>query len=283
MARADRRSAKRAKQTPGIRASGAASSIEQTLFFSRIRKRAKWVFVFLALSFALGFVVFGVGSSGGTGIGDILRGRSSGTGGPSVDSAQEKVDAHPRDATALRELATALENDGRSDEAVPILERYSRVRPKDDSALGELATLYVARAGRLRAQAQQAQLNAQLAAPGTDLLPASTTPLGRALGDLPVSNALSSRAQSELSDRLTKMNAAYRQAEQVYERVVVLRPEDAAAQLQLGDAALNASDTTVALTAYKRFLELAPDDPQAPLVKQQIKRVEASLQASSGG
>jgi tetratricopeptide (TPR) repeat protein len=284
MARADRRSAQRAKQTPGIRASGAASSIEQTLFFSRIRKRAKWVFVFLALSFAIGFVVFGVGTSGGGGIGDILQGRSSSPGGgPSVESAQKKVAAHPKDATALRELATALENEGRSDEALPILERYTRVQPKDDAALSELAGLYLTRAGRLRNEAQQAQLNAQLAAPGTDLLPPTTTPLGRELGDLAVSNALLSQAQRELNDKLTTMEQAYRQAQQVYERIVVLRPDDAAAQLDLGNAAVSAGDTTVALAAYRRYLELAPDDPQAPLVRQQIKRVQASLNPSSGG
>lgn len=280
MARADRRSAKRAKQTPGIRASGGASAVEQTLFFSRIRKRAKWVFVFLALSFALGFVVFGVGA-GGTGIGDILRGRSSGSSGPSVADATKKVNAHPRDPAALRELATALENDGRSEEAVPILVRYTRVRPKDDAALSELATLYLARAGRLRAEAQQAQIRAQAAAPDTAFLPPATTPLGQALGSLAITNAVASQSQTDFADKVNQMQAAYKQTEQVYQRIVVLRPEDAAAQLQLGDAALNAGDTTVGLDAYKRFLQLAPDDPQAPLVKQQIKQVEQSLKSSS--
>lgn len=200
-----------------------------------------------------------------------------------MESAQKKVAAHPKDATALRELATALENEGRSDEALPIIERYTRVRPKDDAALSELAGLYLTRAGRLRNEAQQAQLNAQLAAPGTDLLPPATTPLGRELGDLAVSNALLSQAQKELNDKLTTMEQAYRQAQQAYERIVVLRPDDAAAQLDLGNAAVSAGDTTVALAAYRRYLELAPDDPQAPLVRQQIKRVQASLNPSSGG
>src|SRR5207253_3560043 len=51
--------------------------VEQTLFFQRIRRQAKWVFVFLALVFAASFVVFGVGS-GSTGIGDLLRGNFGG-------------------------------------------------------------------------------------------------------------------------------------------------------------------------------------------------------------
>jgi len=284
MARADRRSAQRASRAAanrgGIRASGQATAVEQTLFFTKIRKRAKWVFVFLALAFAVGFVVFGVGTSGGGGIGDILQGRSSSPSGPSVDDAQKKVDANPRDPAALRELATALQNDARSDDAIPILERYSRLKPQDADALNELATLYQARAARLRGQAQLAQLRVQLAAPERDILPASTTPLGKALGTMPISNAVSTAAQQQFNQKLTQMQGAYRQAEQVYERIVVLQPENAAAQRELGYAAVYASDNATATTAFKRFLELAPDDPEAPLIKQQLKQLEASSTAS---
>ena len=46
-------------------------SWEDQLFFARLRRHAKWVFVFLALVFALSFVLFGVGS-GSTGMGDSL-------------------------------------------------------------------------------------------------------------------------------------------------------------------------------------------------------------------
>jgi tetratricopeptide (TPR) repeat protein len=277
MARADRRSAQRAKQTPGIRASGAATAVEQTLFFTRIRRRAKWVFVFLAASFAIGFVVFGVGTSGGGGIGDILQGRSAGTGGPSVKDARKKVDARPSDPAALRELVTALQNEGRADEALPIMERYTQVRPRDADALAELATLYALRAGRLRAEAQNAELRAQLSTPGTDILPPASSPLGQALGNLPITNAVASKHQKELTDKIEKMQEAFRDAQQVYERIVVLKPEDAGAQRELGYAALNAGDNTTALAAFKHFLALAPDDPEAPLVKQQVKQIEASV------
>ena len=33
------------------------------MFFPRLRRQAKWMFVFLALVFGVGFVIFGVGSS----------------------------------------------------------------------------------------------------------------------------------------------------------------------------------------------------------------------------
>jgi Flp pilus assembly protein TadD len=234
----------------------------------------------LAVVFALSFVVFGVGA-GGTGIGDILRGRSSSSSSASVDDLQKKVAANPRDAAALRALATALQNDNRADQAVPVLERYSRLKPKDADGLNELATLYQARAARLRGEAQLAQLRLQAAAPETEILPPSTTPLGKALGNLPITNAVSGAASAEFNDKLTKMQSAYRQAQSVYERIVVLKPDDPAAQRELGYAALYAGDNSTAITAFKRFLELAPDDPEAPLIKQQLKQIQQSATASS--
>ena len=107
----------------------------------------------LAIVFALSFVVFGVGA-GGTGIGDVFRGSSSSS-GPSVKDAQKKVAENPKSAAALLALSTALQNAGRSDEAVPVLERYSRLKPKDTDVLNELATLYQAKAARLRGEAQK--------------------------------------------------------------------------------------------------------------------------------
>ena len=199
-----------------------------------------------------------------------------------MEDAQKKVDENPRDPTALRELATALQTEGRSDEAIPVLERYAQIRPKDESALRELANLHSSEGARLRGEAQQAQAVAQLVNPETNILPPSSTPLGRALADRPISNAVSTQAQTELSEKIQQMQAAYRQALDTYERIAVLRPEDAPLQLSLADAALNAGDSSVALAAYKRFLELAPDANEAPLVKEQIKRLEGSTSSSSG-
>jgi tetratricopeptide (TPR) repeat protein len=240
------------------------------------------VFVFLALSFALGFVLFNVGGeNAGGGIAELFRGRATSS-GPSVESAQEKVDENPRDPAALRELATALQAEGDLDKALPVLERYSRLMPKDENALQELAGLYSARAGRIRNEAQLAQARAQLATPDALVLPPPTTPLGQALADRPISNAVSAAAQAELTEKIEQMQAAFRRAQQTYQRLAVLQPDNAQIQLQLADAAVNAGDNTVALAAYKRFLELAPDDPQAPLVEEQVKRLEGPASAPSG-
>ena len=51
---------------------------EEQLFFGRLRVHAKWLFVFLALVFSLGFIFLGIGS-GSTGISQIVENFFSGT------------------------------------------------------------------------------------------------------------------------------------------------------------------------------------------------------------
>ena len=48
-------------------------------------------------------------------------------------------------------------------------------------------------------------------------------------------------------------------------------------------AAQQASDPTTALTTYKKFLKLFPDDPSAPYAKQQIKTLNSQVGSSSSG
>ena len=67
------------------------------MFFPRLRKQAKWVFLFLAVAFGLGFVGFGVGA-GGVGVADTFRGLAGDDGIPSVSDAQAKVAENPKDA-----------------------------------------------------------------------------------------------------------------------------------------------------------------------------------------
>src|SRR5207302_1557766 len=121
------------------------AAVEAEMFFPKLRRQAKWMFVFLALVFGVGFVVFGVGSGGGAGIGDILNGGSSSS-GPSESHARDKIAKNPADAAAWRELATALTNQNKTDEAIPALERYVQLRPHDSDALKELAGYYEGRA-----------------------------------------------------------------------------------------------------------------------------------------
>src|SRR6476659_3731346 len=86
---------------------------EDTLFFNRLRKRAKWVFIFLAVVFAGGFVLFGVGSSNVSGLSDIFNGIGGGSSGqPSVSKALKETQKDPKNAQAWHNLATAYDTNG---------------------------------------------------------------------------------------------------------------------------------------------------------------------------
>lgn len=241
------------------------------------------MFVFLAAVFAVGFVIFGVGSSVPGGVADVLRG--GGTGGPSVSDARKNAEKRPDDPAAQREYARALQQDGQTDAAIAPLERYTRLRPADVDALRELAGLYLAKAGQLRDRAAAAQADTQAANPGSDFLPPPSSPLGQALARRPVADALAGRTNERFNRAYTAMQAAFADAKRAYGRIAARQPEDPTVQIQLADAALNSGDTATALAAYKRFLKLAPEDPSASLVREQVKQLQgaAAGQPAPGG
>src|SRR3954453_20847402 len=85
------------RQKPDPPKRKAAPTWEDQLFFSRLRRHAKVVYVLLAIVFAGGFVILGVGS-GSTGVGDLLQGKFFGGGRTTSPSSHinTKQNATPR-------------------------------------------------------------------------------------------------------------------------------------------------------------------------------------------
>jgi cytochrome c-type biogenesis protein CcmH/NrfG len=258
---------------------------EEQLFFQRLRVHAKWAFVLLALVFGLGFVFLGIGS-GSNGISDALQnafnfGKTSG--GASISSLERKTEKHPLDAKAWRDLATAYETKQRTGDAIRALSQYTGLRPKDTGALAELASEY----GRQANQSAQAYQDVQTqmlsqVPPAALFAPPASTPFGKAFSDPnalqdPISTTLQQQLQTKQQTALSDYQTAQRNAQQTYQRIVRLTPNDANAQLQLAQAAQAASDPKVALTAYEKFLRLAPQDPLAPQIRQQVKQLKQQL------
>lgn len=251
------------------------------MFFPRLRKQAKWMFVLLALAFAVGFVVFNVGSGGGgTGIGDLLLNESGGADQVSAKEARERIAKNPNDVQAYRDLATALETEGNTDGAIGALEQYTGQRPKDVDAKRELAGLYLSRADRLRDQANAAQAEASIALAGAAFAPPSDSQLGQALGQDPITESVQSRVNERLNDVYSRLQTEYKLALSVYADIARLRPRDPTVQLELAQAAEAANDTDSALAAYERFLKLAPEDPSAPAIKQRIEQLRSPAMAA---
>jgi tetratricopeptide (TPR) repeat protein len=257
-------------------------SWEDQLFFARLRGHAKWVFVFLAFVFALSFVVFGVGS-GSTGITDAMQSlftRSSG--GTSLSSLQNKAKKDPQSAAAWRALATKLEADQKIDRAATALEKYTKLKPKDESAIQELAGLYIRRASDYYNVYALARYQQDLVSPTSPFRPSSTSSIGKALGNTnPILDDQNTQISSKVNAALTKLEAFNAKSEDAYKSLVKLAPNNATYQLQLGQVADNLGDKKSAIAAYQAFLKLAPNDTLAPRAKAALKQLQSAPSATT--
>ena len=259
---------------------------EDQLFFSRLRVHAKWMFVVLAIVFAFGFVLFGIGS-GSTGIGDALQNffqGFGGSGGSSISSLQKKAQEHPKSAAAWQNLANAYEQKDEDDNAIAALTTYTTLRPKDQNALSQLAGLYLQRASDWETVYEDQATQAQALVPGSPFQPKSTSALGKAFSSLtnPISSALQTTAQTRTDDAYGQVISYLTDRLDTYKKLAKLAPKDANTQYELGQAAQDAGNTKVAIAAYTAFLKLAPDDPLAGTARKALKQLK-STSATTGG
>lgn len=250
-----------------------APSVEDTMFFPRLRRHAKWMFVFLALVFGLGFVLFGVGA-GGTGIGDIFRDAGTSS-GQSVSDAREDTAERPNDPQAWRNLATALQTEGDTAGAIDALGRAIDLRPKAADAYRELAGLHLTRASEYQRELQEAQLEAAYRAPGLSFPSLSTKSGTETLKD-PLAQAVGSGVTNEMGLLYQQAAGEAAKAVEAYTNLARIRPNDPNVQLELAQAAEQTGDTVTAIAAYERFLSLAPEDPNASVVRDQLKQLRRS-------
>jgi tetratricopeptide (TPR) repeat protein len=259
-------------------------SYEDTLFFNRLRRRAKWVFVLLAVAFFIGFVAFGVGA-GGTGIGDAIQDFfGAGSSAPSAEEAQEKVDENPNDPDALLELATALQSESRNLEAAEALERYVELRPDDVDVLGRLAGAYQTEAFKAERRADelfQRAFGESSLSTFIFTFPASSGFLG-AVGEDPVATAISGDAGVEAQDAQEEARLLFEKQVPVYEKLTTLQPNEPTHWLGLGASAVAAGEDAKAIDALETFLERFPEHPAVPDIENQLEALRADDDVLTG-
>jgi tetratricopeptide (TPR) repeat protein len=264
----------------------AEKSLEDELFFNRLRGHAKWVFVLLAVVFGASFVFLGVGS-GSAGLGDIFGNVFGGSSGPSIEKLQKRLAESPSNKVALTDLAQALERDGRTDESIAAYRTYLVTRPKDVEILNNLALVYQTRAAVAANDANLALRAASLAAPAAQFRPGGGA-LGQALGSFidPLAQAASTDAESRYREAAARYQAANQEALSVYKRLSAFAPNDSSALLRYAQAAEGAQDFKTAAAVYATFVKRYPADPLAAdarkkitQLKQQIAQQQSSLQA----
>jgi len=263
---------------------------EDQLFFARLRRHTKWMFVLLALVFAVGFVAFGVGSgsTGVGGIGDIFNsvfGKTSGTDARIKDD-QKKLAANPGDVQAAIDLSTLYQQKQQNSKALAALNEAAKAKPKDLDLLNAIAGIYrnEASTARNEAAAAQNELSSRtVTPPGLDL----NSSLGQALGSDPLTQMLRTKA----TETFSKLTTAYSKTENAYKRVADVSRGTSAepnAQLALAGVAVEAvqitgqqSDILVAVNAYKRYLKLEPKGVSANQARQTLAQLQSFLPKSN--
>jgi tetratricopeptide (TPR) repeat protein len=241
------------------------------MFFPKLRRRAKWVFLFLAIAFAGSFVFFGVGA-GGSGIGDYisdLLNRPVATDTPSLDDAQKAVAERPNDPEAQLDLARAAQTEGNIELAIAAFEEYRTMRPEDTDALRTLAALY----GTQVAEAQQrAAIASNRAAEAS--LPNTLAPDDSPFLQELTTNAVTASLSAQLEARASAANAEVQSLSLaqlgVFSELTELVQDDPLIFLQYASAAENAQDYESAISAYESYLELQPNSPNAEQIQERI-------------
>jgi tetratricopeptide (TPR) repeat protein len=241
------------------------------MFFPKLRRRAKWVFLFLAIAFAGSFVFFGVGA-GGSGIGDYLSdlfNRQPSTGAPSLGDAQEAVADNPNDPEAQLDLAQAAQAEGDIPQSVAAYEKYRTMRPQDTDAMRALSALYGRQISEAQQRAQVASIQAAEANLPNTLAPEDSDLLQEITG-----NRLTEAVGAEAEARASAANAEVQRLSVlqlgVFEELTLLVDDDPLLWLQFAGAAETSQDYESAVTAYEKYLDLQPNSPQAEQIQQRI-------------
>jgi tetratricopeptide (TPR) repeat protein len=255
------------------------------MFFPRLRRRAKWVFLFLAICFALAFVVAGVGTGLGSGFGDYLAdlfNANPAADAPSADRARERLKENPKDAAANLELANALQAEGKTAEAITALERYTTQKPSDTDALQQLAGLYLVQAGDAERRAQAAQIEGARAYFGNELQPPDSK-IAKELGTDPITSFAQQQATQAYTTAFSEAQAAYGKEAEVWERLTKLDPDEATFHYELGRSGQQAGDTALAIEGFERYLELTPDAADAAQIRALVKELKKQQSAGAIG
>jgi cytochrome c-type biogenesis protein CcmH/NrfG len=257
------------------------------MMHERLRKSAKWVYLFLAIVFAVSFVVAGVGT-GGPALSDLIQQNNGGdqqnsatTTPNSVKEAQQATKDRPQDPKAWLALADAQRSAGNTVEAAKAADTAVKLAPADASVNQTVAEIYAARAAEDQQKANVIFQRYQELSSASDIpsyvTPGSTNaldPFSKAAKN--VSNAKLDVLLKQAEPFQTAAAAAFKKSADALTVVTKANPEDAAAWFQLGGVASSAGDTALAIKAYDQFLKLAPGDPIADQVRTQLLQLDPS-------
>jgi tetratricopeptide (TPR) repeat protein len=241
-----------------------------------MRRQTKWVFAFLAVVFAGSFVFLGVGS-GGSALTDFLNGNIhlfGSSSGPSVKSLEHKVAKDPTNAAVRLQLAQLLSKNNQFDQSIAQYNAYLKLKPRDESAMNELGTVYGNKVTALQNEIQSPPTPPLSMVDSITPAPSNTV-LGTALATLvPQAMSASALQQGESAQIQKQLDKVIQQHVGVYKRIAALTPKDSTAFLGAAEAAGKDGDTALQISLYKQFLTKFPSDPLVPDIKKQITKLQ---------
>jgi cytochrome c-type biogenesis protein CcmH/NrfG len=258
----------------------------------RLRKNGKWVFLALAIVFGITFVFAGVGTSGPSLL-DLIGQNSDSSptetvqkSSDAVQKAEAAANASPQDPQLWIKLAQAQIANDQLDKVPAAAQQAAELAPKDAAVQAEIADVYLALAAAALQKAQNLYTSAQGGGlvDGRSAVPQQVIP-GQSSGATPFQTAQESIASAKLSEVSAKVSPLQTEANDAYAAAVAaqtivteIEPADPAAWFRLAQISTAANDTQGAITAYEKFVKLAPEDPLTKQVKEEIKRLKESLQ-----
>ena len=173
-------------------------------------------------------------------------------------------------ADAWRDLATALQQDGRSEEAIAAARALRRPRAEGcRGARDPRKPLPRPRRRPPRRSCAWRRRGRRAGQPRSVLRTSVGSPRsGRHSGPNPVTDVLSGESNARVNDLYTRTTQAYQEAKlKVRNSLPTSSRKTRASRSSSRKAAENAGDYPSAIAAYKKFLTLAPDDPSAAAVE----------------
>ena len=179
----------------------------------------------------------------------------------------------PRGGTSRDEARAGPEDRPRHS---PHSSTTSGLKPKDQTALDELASLYTRRASDYNTIWSNVLGQLQIIEPGGLFLPKATSPFGKAFANQdPITALVVARLNTQASAASQKLGLLSAKAESAYQRLVKVAPGNATYQFQYAEIAQSLGQKATAITAYKAFLKLAPNDALAPRARQELKALRS--------
>jgi tetratricopeptide (TPR) repeat protein len=240
----------------------------QNLFFTKLRRRQKWVFLTLAIVFAATFAGVGVGSGNGGGLDQLYSGLFGG-GSNAVSKAQAEIRTNP--AKGYRDLANAYVAKNDIPSAISALQTYTQVNRTDAGLWTQLGGLEQQQGTTYAQQYQAALQAAQLADPGASFTPSG--PLATQLGKNPVNDYYGQQGSSQTSLYYQQATSAFQEALKDYKHAALIQPHNANLQYLISQVAIYAGQNSVAIKALQRYLQIDPNSPQKSTIEQTIKQL----------